>query len=201
MGLYELIVFVHVAAAVALLSSSVVASPGIRAAVRGAATTQEVRAYLALGRPLLVLEPVSALVVLVSGIYLASVANFWTQGWVQVAVGFWLVNAVVAGTLVKPALQVVDAEATTAVDGPVGQQLDTLRRSPRWVFGGDLLMASDAAMLYVMTMKPALMPSLLVVAVVILVVAAVRAACHNVKYFAPRHELFRSRASRSARQH
>ena len=203
MGLYELIVFVHVAAAVALLSSSVVASPGIRAAVRRASTTQEMRAYLALGRPLLVLEPVSALVVLVSGIYLTSVANFWTQGWVQVAAGFWLVNAVVAGTLVKPAIQVIDAKAATAVDGPVGQQLDELRRSSRWVFGGDLLMADDAAMLYVMTMKPALTPSLLVVAAAILFVAAVRAArpLHNVKNFAARHELFRSRASRSARQH
>lgn len=200
MGLYELTVFVHVAAAVALLSSSVVASPGIRAAVRRASTTQEVRAYLALGRPLLVLEPVSALTVLVSGIYLTSVANFWTQGWVQVAVCFWLVNAVVAGTLVKPAIKVVEAEATTAVDRLVGQQLDAVRRSSRWVFGGDLLMANDAAMLYVMTMKPALTPSLLVVAAAILVVAAIRAAGHNVKNFAARHELFRSPTSRSGRQ-
>jgi hypothetical protein len=98
---------------------------------------------------------------------------------------------------------VVDAEATTALDGPVGQQLDAVRRSSRWVSGGDLLMANDAAMLYVMTMKPALTPSLLVVAVAILVVAAVRPAgpLHNVKNFAARHELFRSRASRSARQH
>jgi hypothetical protein len=97
---------------------------------------------------------------------------------------------------------VVDAEATTALDGPVGQQLDAVRRSSRWVFGGDLLMANDAAMLYVMTMKPALTPSLLVVAVAILVVAAVRVGpLHNVKNFAARHELFRNRASRSARQH
>jgi hypothetical protein len=179
MGLYEVMVFAHVAAAVALLSSSVVASPGLRAAVRRAYTTQEMRAYLALGRPLLVLEPASALVVLATGIYLTSVANFWAQGWVQAAVGFWLVNAVVAGTVVKPAIQSVGAEAATAADGPVGQHLDALRRSPRWMFGGDLLMANDAAMLYVMTMKPALTPSLLVVAVAILVVAAVRARGHG----------------------
>ena len=181
MGLYEVIVFVHVAAAVALLSSSVVASPGIRAAIRRACTTQEVRAYLALCGPLLVLEPASALVVLVTGIYLTSVANFWTQGWVQVALGFWIVNATVAGAVVKPAIEGVRAEATTAVDGPVGRRLDALRCSPRWVFGGDLLMATDAAMLYVMTMKPALTGSLLVVVVAILVVAAVRARGHGVR--------------------
>jgi hypothetical protein len=78
MNLYALVVFVHVAAAVALLSSSVVAYPGVRRAIRRAHTTQEVRAYLAIGRPPLLLEPVSAVVVLSSGIYLTNVANFWT---------------------------------------------------------------------------------------------------------------------------
>jgi uncharacterized membrane protein len=178
MGLYELSVFVHVAAAVALLSGSVFASPAVRAAVRRARTTQEVRAYLAIGRPLLVLEPASALVVLASGVYLASVANFWAQGWVQVAVALWLVNSVVAGTVVKPAISRVAAQAATAVDGPLGQHLDALRWSPGWSFGGDLITANDAAMLYVMTMKPGLAGSLLVVAATILFVAAARAIGH-----------------------
>ncbi len=174
MGLYEQMVFVHAASAVALLSSSVVASPGVRAAVRRARTTQEVRAYLAIGRPLLMLEPAAAVVVLASGVYLASVANFWAQGWVQVAVAFWLANAVVAGAVVKPVIGCIAGQAATAVDGPVEQHLDALRWSPRWSFGGDLLMASDAAMLYVMTMKPGLAGSLWIVAGTILVVAAAR---------------------------
>src|SRR5262245_4306315 len=68
MGLYEVVVFVHVAAAMALLSGSVVASPAVRAAVRRAQTTQEIRAYLAIGRPLLVLEPAAAIAVLATGV-------------------------------------------------------------------------------------------------------------------------------------
>jgi hypothetical protein len=175
MDLYELIVFVHVAAAVALLSGSVVASPGVRAAVRRAQTTQDIRAHLAIGRPLLVLEPASALVVLASGVYLTNVANFWTQGWVQVSIAFWIANAVVAGAMVKPAIGRVAAEAARAPDGPVGHDLDALRRSPRWSLGGDLLMATDAAMLYVMTMKPELAGALLVVIGTVLLVAAARA--------------------------
>ena len=178
MGLYELSVFVHVAAAVALLSGSIVASPGVRAAVRRARTTQEMRAYLAIGRPLPMLELASALVVLASGVYLASVANFWTQGWVQASVAFWLVNSVVAGTVVKPVISRVAAQAATAADGPLTQRLDALRWSPRWSFGADLITANDAAMLYVMVMKPGFAGSLLVVATTILFVAAARAIGH-----------------------
>ena len=85
---------------------------------------------------------------LASGVYLTSAANFWTQGWVQVAVAFWVVNAVVAATIVKPAIGLLASRTAASPDGPVGQDLDALRRSPRWLFGGDVLMANDAAMLY-----------------------------------------------------
>jgi hypothetical protein len=132
------------------------------------------RAYLAIGGPLLILEPTSALVVLASGIYLTSVANFWAQGWVQAAIAFWIVNAVVAGVVVKPVIGHVVAAAATAIDGPVDQHLDTFRRSSRWSVGGDVLMANDIAMLYVMTMKPDLAGSLLAVAGTILAIGAVR---------------------------
>jgi hypothetical protein len=174
LGLYELLVFTHVAAAVALLSSSVIASPAVRAAAQRAQTTQDIRAYLAIGRPLLVLEPLSAVVVLATGIYLTSVASFWSQGWVQVAVAFWIVNAVIAGAMVKPAITRVSAAAAASGDGPVGPRLDEFRRSRRWSFGGDVLMANDAAMLYVMIIKPDLAGSLLVAGVGVLV-AAIRA--------------------------
>lgn len=172
--LYFLIVFVHVAAAVALLSGSVIASPAVRSAVRRARSTQEIRAYLSIGRPLLALEPISAMVVLASGIYLASVGHFWTLGWVQVAAGLWVVNAAVAGALVKPVLTRLAAEVATATDERPGKDLAELRRSPRWTVGGDLLMANDAAVLYLMTMRPGLVGSLGVVIAVNLGVAAAR---------------------------
>ena len=88
---------------------------------------------------------------------------------------FWLVNAAFAGAIVKPAISRVAAQAATAAEGPVGQQLDALRWSSRWSFGGDVLMTNDAAMLYLMTMKPGLTDSLLVVGAANLIVAAARA--------------------------
>jgi hypothetical protein len=175
MSLYSLVVFVHVAAAVGLLSGSVIGSPGVRAAVRRAHTTRELRAYVPLGRRLQVLEPACAVVLLASGAYLASVANFWSLGWVQAAVAFWVVNSVVAGTMVKPALARLGAVVVTSADGPVGDHLERLRWSARWSLGGDLLMANDAAVLYLMVMQPELAGSLVVVAGANLGVAAVRA--------------------------
>jgi hypothetical protein len=196
MGLYELSVFVHVAAAVALLSGSVVASPAVRAAVRRAQTTQEIRAYLAIGRPLLVLEPAAAIVVLVTGVYLTNIAGFWTFGWVQVSLAAWLVNAGLAGTMVKPAIGRIAAAATASPDGDVGEHLDALRWSDRWSFAGDVLLANDAAMLYLMTIKPDLAGALMLVVGTNLAVSGVRAARRG---FAHR-PIAGSRASTGARK-
>jgi len=176
MDLYEANVLVHIAAAVALLSSSVVASPGIRRAVRRARTVQELQVCLAIGRPLLVLEPASAVVVLVTGIYLTNVAGFWTQGWVQVAAAAWVVNAMAAAMLVKPAMASLSSAAEASTEGQVGRDLDGLRWSFRWSIGGDVLLATDASMLYLMTMKPGLTGSLLVAVLANVAVAAVRGA-------------------------
>jgi hypothetical protein len=174
MDVYAVITLVHVAAAVALLACSVIASPAVRVATRRAATTQEMRAYFAIGRPLPVLEPGSAFVVLITGIYMTSVAGFWRVPWVQVAVAFWVVNAVVAGMMVKPALDRVAQALAEAPDGPIGETLDVRRRSARWSLGGDILLANDAAMLYLMVMQPGMAGSLVTVAVVNVIIAVLR---------------------------
>ena len=176
MDVYHLIRFVHIASAVALLACSVIASPGVRAATRRATTTQDMRAYLAIGRPLHALEPASAFVVLATGLYLTGVAGFWQVAWVQVAIAFWIANSVAAATLVKPAMTRVAQALNSAPDGPVGQQLDGLRWSARWSLGGDILLSTDAAMLYVMVMQPGLAGSLVAVVALNLVIALLRVA-------------------------
>jgi uncharacterized membrane protein len=169
---YTLVVFVHIAAAVALLAGSVIGSPALRAAVRRAATTQELRAYLGLGGPFLVLEPVAALLVLASGIYLTAFWG-WSMGWIQVAVGLWILNTVVAAALVHPAHKRI-VQLAAASDEPVGPQLHALRSSPRWIVGGDVLMANDAAVLFLMVAKPGLTTSLATAAGLNALVFAIR---------------------------
>lgn len=187
MSAYVFGVFVHVAAAAALVAGSVVAAPAVRAAVRRARTTEELRAFLSIGRPLSWLTPTAALVVLASGVYLASAAHFWMLGWVRVAVASWIVSGI-AAALVNPAVARVDAEAAAAADRAVGQRLDALRWSPRWTWGGDVMMASDAAMLYLMTVKPGLAGSLLALAAANAVVLAVRVVARPSRSAARRHD-------------
>jgi hypothetical protein len=154
----------------------------VRGAVRRAGSTDDVRAILAAGRPLLVLEPVAALLVLGSGLYLTSALRFWTLGWVQVAMAAWLVNAVVAAALVKPAVGRVAAGAAAAA-GAVGEGLHALRWSPRWSAGGDVLLANDVTILFLMVAKPGLGASLLTVAGANALVVATRIAVSG--YFVP----------------
>jgi hypothetical protein len=182
MNLYLLILFVHVAAAVALVSGSVIGSPAVRRAVRRARTTDDIRAVVAVGRPLLVLEPVAALLVLGSGLYLTSALRFWTLGWVQVAMAAWLVNAAVAAALVKPAIGRV-AAGVAATAGVVGEGLHALRWSPRWSAGGDVLLANDAAILFLMVAKPGLGASLFTLAGANALVVATRMVVSG--YFVP----------------
>ena len=179
MGRYELTVLLHIAAAVTLLSGSVVASPAVRAAVRGAQTMQELRAYLKIGRPLLILEPASAIVILVTGAYLTTAANFWALGWVQMSLVAWLVNAAVAALTVKPAMGRLSVAAAARADGEVGPHLHALRWSDRWSIGGDVLLANDAASLCVMTLKPEWTGALALVVAANIVVSGIRAARHG----------------------
>ena len=173
---YTLVVFAHIAAAAVLVGGSLLAAPGVRAAVRRAGTAQEVRNYLTVGRPLSVINPVAALLVLVTGIYLTSVTHWWHMGWVQIATVVWFLNSVTARAVVEPAIHRLSAEAAVAADGAIGERLHALRWSRRWSIGVDLLLANDAAVLYLMTAKPALLESILVVAVVNALLLATGAA-------------------------
>ena len=173
---YTLVVFAHVAAATVLVGGSLLAAPGVRAAVRRARRAQEVSAVLAVGRPLHVVNPVAALLVLATGIYLTSVGHWWDLGWVQVAVALWVLNTVTAGAVVEPAVHRLAAQAAGAADGTVDERLDALRWSRRWTFGVDLLLANDAAVLCLMTVKPGLAGSVLVVVVANAMVQATGAA-------------------------
>ena len=98
-----------------------------------------------------------------TGIYLTSIAGFWTLGWVQVAVAAWIVNVVAAMTMVKPVMARIAQRIAQSSGESVDPDLNDLRWSARWSFGGDLLMANEAAMLYLMTIKPGIVGSLVAV--------------------------------------
>ncbi|NIP79710.1 MAG: hypothetical protein GWM90_11040 [Gemmatimonadetes bacterium] len=176
MSLYALMVFFHISAAFLLLSTSIVGEPLIRAAARRTGSVHELRAYLAIGRPMARLSPVAAMLVLATGIYLASVGRFWALGWVQASTAFWLINSIVAVAVVRRAVDRLDEEVSATTDAVVGSGLDRLRWAPAWSWGPDLVAANDAVMLALMTLRPSLGGSLLLFVLTNVAVAGGRVA-------------------------
>jgi uncharacterized membrane protein len=155
MSSYDLVVFVHVVAAVVLVGGGLLATPTVNAAIRQAPTIPELRRWLTVGKPLGRVNPISSVTLLATGIYLASIGDWWGAPWVQVAVGLWVANSVLASTLLKPSMGAIARLAIDAEGEQIGPQLDAARRSPRLAVTEDVMLASDLGVLFLMVVKPA----------------------------------------------
>lgn len=152
MNTYRFVLFLHIASAVLLIGGSL-AGLLARSAVRRCVTARDVAVVLALGRPLSVMNPLSAFSLLGSGIYLASVGHWWTTPWVLVAVVMWMANVAIAKGLVGPVITRLAEQVGAGGGGPLTRDAHVFRRSIAWTFGGDLLVAHDVAILLLMTLR------------------------------------------------
>lgn len=159
---YSLAILLHLAAAVILVGGSVF-SLHVRRAILEASSVGALRGWLGFARRSSSANPVAALVLLGTGIYLGS-RGWWAYPWFYVALAAWLANALLAGHVLKPAGMAMGAAMAGAPDdAPVDGQVDMLRRSHGWRVAGALMLASDMAMLFLMVQKPSLVESLAVV--------------------------------------
>lgn len=154
MSIYDLIVFVHVLSAVVLVGGGILATPAIGAAIRRAATVSELQRWLTAGRPLGLIDPISSIVLLGSGIYLASTGDWWSAPWIQVAVVLWAVNAVLANVVVQPSHRRLAQIAFSDGGEAIGPELDEVRNSPGPRAASDVMLASDLGILFLMVVKP-----------------------------------------------
>lgn len=159
---YSLAILLHLAAAMVLVGGSVF-SLHVRRAILEASSAGALRTWLGFARRSSATNPVAALALLGTGVYLGS-SGWWEYPWFQVALVAWLVNALLARQVLKPAGMALDsALAGVADDAPVAGPVDALRRSPGWRVAAAMMLASDVAMLFLMVQKPALVESLVVV--------------------------------------
>jgi uncharacterized membrane protein len=163
MNTYAIILFLHILSAAALVGGSIVAASLVRVGARRARTYDELRAVLSLGAPLRILNPATALALLGTGVYLASLLHWWALAWVRMGATIWIVNVLIAAWVVGPHMGRLAAE-TVGRDGPVTGTADRLRWAARWTVGSGVLMANDVAVILIMVLKPALGASLLIVA-------------------------------------
>lgn len=170
MSLHSLILFIHVMAGVFLLGASLF-SLYTRAALRAAQGTLALRTWIGFLERSTKLNPVAAMVLMASGIYLGR-EGYWTAGWFQIAVALWLMDAVYAAQVIRRAATRIGKAPGMEVDGPIPAQADSLRQQRHWEIAADVLLASDLAALYLMLDKPDLLPSVLIAVVVIALTVA-----------------------------
>jgi hypothetical protein len=161
LSLYSVVLLVHIASAIVLVSSAVFA-PLTRRAVLRAPTLERLRDWINFLERSVRANPPAAVVLLASGLYMGT-TGWWTQPWFFVALGAWIANFGLATFVVKPSVSAV-ARAAAAGDGPVSGSIDALCRARGWEIGEGVMRGNDFAMLYVMFVKPSGTESCLVVA-------------------------------------
>lgn len=163
MLLYNLVLTTHIAAAVVLIGGSILVGPAVRRWIRKADRVSDIARWLVASKPLSVANPISAFALLGTGIYLAALGHWWRAGWVQVAIGFWIVNSVLGARLVEPSMKRIAELTFGSSTNMISLELDRARRS-RWLdIWSDVMLANDIGILYLMTNKPGLVGSIVAI--------------------------------------
>ena len=150
MTLIQILLFAHVASAIALFAALAIEGVAQRGIER-AATLEAAREWTAVWRILPAVGVPAVLGALASGIYLATVGHLWSTAWVQVAIPLLVVNAIAGavGGVRRTSLQKeLDSEARGA---------DLRARLVHPVFQASwwARLVLIGALLFVMTTRPA----------------------------------------------
>ncbi len=165
LSLYAIVLLAHITAGFYLVGGAFFA-PRIRQAIVAAPSVDALRTWLGFARAATAANPPVALVLLATGVYLGS-AGWWSTGWFYVALAAWIVNCALAIGVIGRTAAALGQAAAAAPHGPVGANLDTLRRSRAWDLAEQVMRANDLGMLYVMYMKPTVLEAVLVIAVIL----------------------------------
>jgi uncharacterized membrane protein len=161
-SVYSTVLFLHVVAAMLLIGggAAILINHGFSHRAR---TAGELRSWFEYTGRIARLNPLYALVLLVSGIWLGS-AGWWSTGWFWVAAAAWVVNGTLAATVVKKSAASLGRALGSAGDGPLSPESDRLRHSRVWPVAERVMLSGDFAILYVMMEKPSAIVSAAVLA-------------------------------------
>lgn len=159
MSLQSLVPFLHVLAAVFLFGHALT-TPFVIVAIREAPTPSALWPWLRFARDSARLNPLAALLLLATGIWLGS--GRWSEGWLQVACALFVVSSALAVGVVKGTGQRLAALAASADDAAISPAVDALRRSPRWTLAASLIIANQVCSLLLMYAQPGLLSSVAV---------------------------------------
>ena len=154
---YSWTVLLHVTAALLLIGISIVQFH-LTQAIRAASSASDLRTLVSLCGRASKAGPPFAIAVLSTGVRLGSY-GWWAQPWFYVAIGLWIVQAVLSMKVLRANLRKL-AAALKPSDVVVTPGADAICRSSAWLVGGAVMHGNDFAMVFLMVIKPALLESL-----------------------------------------
>lgn len=173
----DLALFGHVLGATLLISAVVISVSGL---VRGhrATTIEQLRAVTS-GVPVADrLMPPAMVLVLGFGLYLVAARDshpgsvHWNSGWVIVSLTIFALMSVLGPAVEARRAKRLHLAACAAADGPIGTDLDRLRRDPLHAHVTLFGAAQLVVLLYLMTNRPSLTATLIAAIAATLVAAA-----------------------------
>src|SRR5262245_33792170 len=166
MSLYALALFLHVLGALALGAGNALLLTGLLQA-RRASTAEELRLWsrLALGTGRTSL--LSALLLLVPGVYLVVAAWGWTIPWIDASLGVVVILALLGRFALGPRLAALHRGALQAASGPVSDALRQRRTDRALWTAAWTSTALFLGVVFLMTSKPGVAVTLATVAVAI----------------------------------
>jgi Predicted integral membrane protein (DUF2269) len=164
MSIYTIVLFLHVSGAIGYFISIGTWLFGL-SAIRRAQRVEQVRALTNLTGRLGLFFGISVLLILATGLYMALTAWSLQTGWIGVALISLVLIAPLSTALIEPRRRAIDRLAREAPDGPLPQALERRTHDPILATALQTVAALLLGIVFLMTTKPALIGSLIVMAV------------------------------------
>ena len=164
MSLYPIALFLHVSGAIGYFVGMGTWLFGL-ASMRRAQRVEQVRSIVQLVGLSGPLFGISVLLLLAAGLYMA--LNAWSllTGWIVVGLISLVLLAPLGTAFLEPRRRVIDRLARTAPDGPLPEELERCFRDPVLLTSPQILTALLLGVVFLMTTKPSLVGSIIVMAV------------------------------------
>jgi uncharacterized membrane protein len=171
MSLNSILHYVHVVGAIGYSAGALISLLGL-SPLRRARSVQEARSVLAPVELAGTLSGISLLLTIASGLYLTATEWGWQTGWIDVTLGS-LVLLLAMGVLMGTRRHAIATLAKEMPDGPIPESLRQRIYDPWMAMGVYMLVTLVLGIVLLMTVKPALGGSLLVMGVAVILGLAV----------------------------
>jgi hypothetical protein len=167
MSIYTIVLFFHVSGAIGYFISMGTWLFSL-AALRRAQRVEQVRALAHLVGRLGPLFGISVLLLLATGLYMAITAWGLSTSWIAVALVSLILIAPLGTAFIEPRRRTIDRLAQEAPDGPLPQSLEQSIHDPILLTAVQTVTILLLGIVFLMTTKPSLIGSLIVMAVALL---------------------------------